>query len=216
MEYKKNKNCILKLLILFIVIFIFCFLIKGNFNDVDSYEYRGNNYILLEYNTDIFTYNFISDDYYEVDEIYPISHKKWDMIYIEGDLFILDSQVDKATKYYADDKNYNWIFTIDVGDNVEEYSISLSDDEIEYLYNMDNIRREHSLLFDDIEKMGSIKKVSKDNTISALITLGYSNNIWYWRTEVIDVSKENDPEYVIALPKSLNNKIEGLINKKVK
>ena len=49
--------------------------------------------------------------------------------------------------------------------------------------------------------------------VSALITLAYYKNSWYWKTEIIDVTKENDPEYVIKLPNSLNNKISDLLKK---
>ena len=56
-------------------------------------------------------------------------------------------------------------------------------------------------------------KTSKDKTISAIICLAYYNDSWYYRTEIIDINKEDDPEYIIKLPETLNKKILNLYNK---
>lgn len=209
---RKKRIIIFALIIVILVSSVVLLLKKENDNLIDTISYQGKTYVYLEYNADIFTYYYNSDDYYEVDVIYPISHDKWDMIYLEDDIFVLDKEVSEAKKYYADDSNYDWFFIVEDNEVETEFSISVSDEELKYLYNMENMKREETMLFTDIKKFGTLKKTSKDGFISSIITLAYYKDSWYWRTEIIDDSKENDPEYVIKLPESLNNKISKLLN----
>ena len=117
-----NKNLIKILLTIvgFILGIIVLVVMVEKDKTVDTIKYNGKTYVLLEYNMDIFTYyhNNSSNLYYEEDEIHLVPHEKWDVAYFNGDLFILDKQVKKATKYYTDDDNYDWYIAFDDGDNI--------------------------------------------------------------------------------------------------
>lgn len=196
------KNKLLFVIILFaIMIIIGCLL----FFTGDRYdyviEYNGKKYVYLEYNSDIFTYGLNKNYNYEVDEIYPIEHDKWDIICLDGDLFVVKNQVREATKYYSDDKNYKWSFCIDVDDEVVEESITISEDELEELYKVDSVKKDKSIYFDEIEAFGSIKKTSKDGFISGITSVAYYNCEWYWKSEIMN---DDDKEYIIELPVSLS------------
>ena len=170
----------------------------------DTVKYKGKTYVLLEYNMDILTYNFNSNGYYEEDKIIPVSNDKWDVVYFNGDLFVLENQVDEATNYYADDSNYEWYIVFDKDDKEIMFPISLNEEEIKYLYNIENVSKDKTIKFDDIKQFASIVKISKDDFIQALTVLVYCDESWHWKTEIMN---ENDEEYVIELPRSLNEKI---------
>jgi hypothetical protein len=159
---------------------------------------------------DVFNYEFNSNNYYEIEMIHEIPHDKWDMIYFDGDLFVYEKQVKKAIEYYKDDNNYEWSVIVEEDEIENEFPILVSETELKYLYNMDNKNKEETMLFEEIEKFGTLKKTSKDKTIYAIICLAYFKDFWYYRTGTIDITKENDPEYVIKLPESLNKKIKDL------
>ena len=65
------------------------------------------------------------------------------------------------------------------------------------------------MTFDDIEQFANITKISKDQTMFAVISLAKYKNNWYWKTEIMD---DDDREYIIKLPSSLNQKIEDSLN----
>lgn len=200
-------------IIIISILIISVILILNRKNDFsDTITYKGKTYVYLETNMDIFNYEFNNSNntYYEEDIIYEIPHDKWDMMYFNGDLFINKKEAKKAIKYYKDDNNYEWSVIIGEDEIENEFSISVSDSELKYLYNMDNVNKKETMLFEEIEKFGTIKKTSKDKTIYASICLAYFKDFWYYRTEIIDINKENDPEYVIKLPKTLNKKINEL------
>ena len=139
----------------------------SNYRYNDSLKYDGNEYLYLEYRNDTFYYDLYNSYDFEEEEIEKLDHKKWDMIYSEGDVFVLKEQVEDAIKYYGDDDNYDWFFIYEKDeDRVKTKEISVSKEELKYLYDIDNIKREKAILFDDIEKFGSIKKVSKDKFVS--------------------------------------------------
>lgn len=175
---------------------------------IDTIKYNGKTYVLLEYNMDIFNYDLNQNNYYEEDVIHPVSNKKWNIVYFNGDLFILDKQVKEATKYYQDDNNYEWYFIVDEEEKEKEFSISINNEELKYIYDMDNMKKTTSLTFNAIEKMGTLKKVSKDGFISAIICLANYNDSWYYRTEIMN---DYDEEYIIVLPETLNKKIDKLL-----
>ena len=91
-------------------------------------------------------------------------------------------------------------------DTEKEYGILLDEKEKEYLYDLDDKKKEVTITFDDIKYFGSIKKVSKDGVISGVLTLVNVDNKWYWKSEVM---KDDSNEYVIALPESLNKKLNA-------
>mgnify|MGYP003308378517 CR=1 FL=1 len=200
-----NKNVIVLLLSFVMII---CLMLKQE-SFKDTISYKGKTYVNLEYNMDIFTYGFNSNEYYEEDIIHPIKHKKWDAVYFDGDLYILDKQVKEAKKYYKDDNNYEWFIVFDINDEEVKKSISISKEELKYLYDMENKSRKETMKFDDIKGFASIKKISKDNTVYALISLANYKDSWYYKTEVMN---DNDEEYIIDLPESLNKKIFDLRN----
>ena len=198
-----NKNVVVLLLSFIMII---CLMLKQE-SFKDTISYKGKTYVNLEYNMDIFTYGFNSNEYYEEDIIHPIKHKKWDAVYFDGDLYILDKQVKEAKKYYKDDNNYEWFIVFDINDEEVKKSILISKEELKYLYDMENKSRKDTMKFDDIKEFASIMKISKDNTVYALISLANYKDSWYYKTEVMN---DNDEEYIIDLPESLNKKIFDL------
>jgi len=202
----KKKVVGFVIVIILLVFTTFIFIRKDDKKFVDSVVYNGNTYILLEYNSDIFTYNFNSNNYYEEDIIHPVSHDKWDVVYFNGDLFVLDKQNKKAIDYYADDKNYNWYIVFD--DDIEK-TISITLSELDYLYDIEDFEKKETIVFDDIEMFASILKVSDDELVQGIITLARVNNKWYYKTEVMT---DDDREYVVEVIESLNDKINLLID----
>ena len=71
--------------------------------------------------------NVKSVEYLEEEKIHVIKHDKWKVIYLDGDLFILDKQVNEATKYYSNDDNYEWFIVFDIEDNELTLSVERSD-----------------------------------------------------------------------------------------
>ena len=202
----KKKVVGFVIVIILLIFTTFIFIRKDDKKFVDSVVYNGNTYILLEYNSDIFTYNFNSNNYYEEDIIHPVSHDKWDVVYFNGDLFVLDKQNKKAIDYYADDKNYNWYIVFD--DDIEK-TISITLSELDYLYDIEDFEKKDTIVFDDIEMFASILKVSDDELVQGIITLVRVNNKWYYKTEVMT---DDDREYVVEVIESLNDKINLLID----
>lgn len=207
---RKKIKIFVAVTIILIVSIILIFNTKSDFND--TITYNGKTYVYLETNMDVFNYEFnnYNNEYYEVDVISEIPHDKWDLIYFNGDLFINKKEAKKAIKYYKSDNNYEWSLIVEKDEIENEFPILISDNELKYLYNMDNVKREETMLFEEIKKFGTLKKTSKDKTIYASICLAKFKDYWYYRTGTIDINKENDPEYVIKLPESLNKKIKDL------
>jgi len=204
----KNKKIFVFFLIFVLTTVIFFMLQIDDNKYSDSITYKGKTYVLLKYNTDVFNYNFKSNDYYKEDIIHDVSHNKWDIIYFNGDLFILDKQIKEATKYYADDNNYKW-FIIFYKDSLEEkVPTSLNEEELKYLYNMENIKKIKTMTFGDIKQSADIVKESKDGLVQSLINLVHYEDSWYWKTKIMT---DNEEEYIINLPVSLNDKIFDLL-----
>jgi len=199
-----KKKCFLGLIVLIIIIIILSIIFINNNKFKDTVKYEGKTYVLLEYNTDIFTYDFNMNNYYEEDIIHPINHNNWDVVYFNGDLFVLDSQVNKAIKYYREDKNYDWFIVFETEDLEIKKSINITKNELKYLYNIESIKKNQTIKFEDIKQFADIVKVSKDGFIKALINLVHYKDSWYWKTEIMT---DNDEEYIIEIPSSLNDKI---------
>jgi hypothetical protein len=175
----------------------------------DTITYNDKEYFYLETNTDIFTYFYNSNSYYEEDMIHKIPHNKWDLVFLEGDLFITEEQLSEAIDYYSNDRNYTWFVTTEYNDTEIIFPIDINEKELKYIYNMDNMKKKETMTFDDIEQFANITKISKDQTMFAVISLAKYKNNWYWKTEIMD---DNDREYIIKLPSSLNQKIEDSLN----
>lgn len=88
-----------------------------------------------------------------------------------------------------------------------KFKIKITEDGLKFLNNIESIKREKAISFDKIEKMGSLKRVSKDKFIFVIISLAYYEGAWYWKTEIMN---ENDYEYIIELPTTLNKKIKDI------
>lgn len=205
------KKQLFKVLIIlvFIILVILFFLIKDNNQFRDAITYKGKTYVLLEYNMEIFTYHFNRNDYFEVDIIHPVFHNKWDIVYFNGDLYILDSQIKRATEYYSNDKNYNWFIVFD-DEYEKKIPISINKEELEYLYKLESIEKKQIMTFDDIKQFSNIVKESEDGLVKALIDLVHYEDSWYWKSEIMT---DDDKEYIIKLPDSLSNKIFSLLDK---
>lgn len=184
------------------------FEIEKELEMVDTITYKNEQYILLEYNADIFYYDYNSTTECEEDVIYPVVHPKWKMAYVNGDLFVHEEDKEVAETYYSDDNNYEWYIVIDEDEGEKKIPISMSEQDVEYIYQMDDLEKDQSLLFDDIEKFASLEKSSKDGIIYARISLAYYQEKWYWRTETIDEDKDGWPEYVFELPKEITEQIK--------
>lgn len=203
-------NCSVVLVILIIFSFIAKIIDIRTKDMKDVIYYKGKSYVLLEYNMDIFTYGNNNVYEYEEDEILPVEHDKWNVVYLDGDFYILDKQVEEATKYYADDNNYEWYFMYEVEDENIKVPLDITKENIEYLYNLDNMERKDTITFDDIEMFGDIVKISKDGFIQGIISLAYYDDTWYWKTEVM---ADETREYVIELPNSLSSGLIDLLKK---
>ena len=99
------------------------------------------------------------------------------------------------------------------GEDVEDertYPITITEEELSYIYSMEDMEKKKSIFYDEIEIFGSLSKISKDGIIIGITETAYCDGSWYWRSEVIDESREKYgtwAEYVQKLPDSLNEKI---------
>lgn len=203
------KKKILFGIVVFISLFIIFMLIKRyNTSFIDTIKYNKKTYYLLEYNTDIFTYYHNSNKYYEEDLIHPVTHNKWDVVYFNGDLFILNKEVKKAINYYKNDINYDWYVVFDNEDNEIRKTILINNKELSYLYNIEKEKERSTIVFKDIDMFADILKISKDGLVQGIITLVQVDGIWYYKTEIMT---DDDREYVIKITDTLNEKINKLI-----
>ena len=118
-----------------------------------------------------------------------------------------------ANVYYSNHENYEWYVMVENGETEKTYQINPSMEDFEYIYRMEDINKETSVFFDEIEMQGSLIKVSKDGFIEGRTGLALYDDSWYWRTETIDENRECDgewPEYVIPLPEAVSIEIMGL------
>lgn len=177
----------------------------------DTLSYKEDTYTYLELPGDIFYYDLAEGlEDYEEDEYRPVDHEKWDIIFYNGDLFVLDSQTDDAIAYYADKSNYSWSAVIEDPESEETtvIPITMSPEDSDYIYNMENADRETTLDFDDIEIFATLIKTSDDRLISGSLSLAYSEGVWYWRTEIIDENADGWPEYTVPLPKAVSDQLD--------
>jgi len=203
-----QKKRLIILIVIIIVAIITFFVIQKSLNHTDSVQYAGKDYTLLEYNMDIFTYNHNSNNYYEEDIIHRVPHYKWDVVYFNGDLFVLNKQHKKAEKYYADDNNYDWYIVFDDGIETTKKSISITEEERTELYNLEDEKNKNTITFEEINMFADVLKVSKDGLVQAIIVLAQVDNEWYYKTEIMT---DDDKEYVVKVSDSLNKKINKLM-----
>lgn len=172
--------------------------------------YNGETYRYFECPSDIFYYDLTESVDYEEDEYLPIPHEKWNLVYYNGDLFVLDSQSEDAIAYYADRNNYTWSAVIEDPESEDPTVIPLtmSPEDSNYIYNMEDTEWETTLDFDDIDLFATLIKTGDDRLISGSISLAYFEGVWYWRTEIIDENDDGWPEYTVPLPKALSDQLD--------
>lgn len=175
----------------------------------DTLTYGDKNYVYLEFPQGIFCYSFAIDLDFDEEGIQPVPHDKFDFVCSEGDLFVAESNLDAAKRYYGDDQNYTWwarVESVEL-DHLYTVELSLTSEEREYLYAMEGMEKKETMLFEEIEEFATLGKTSKDGLISATTELVWHENAWYWRSEVIDETAEGWPEYIFPLPQSLWERI---------
>lgn len=209
-----KKELLINVGVVAVIFVLFCiiavFIEKINDDNVNTIKYKGDSYVLLEYNEDIFTYNYNGNEYLEVDEIHELKHDKWKVIYQEGDLLFLDEDIKEATKYYTNDDNYDWFIVFNSGETELKKVISITDEELVVLNNLDRVKAEKTILFEDIELFADILKISKDGFVQGITTVALVEGNWYYKTEVM---ADDTREYVIPISESLNKKINDLLKK---
>lgn len=183
----------------------------------ETVKYNSAEYSPVEYPTNIFyyRYNGNSNDKFEDPEgIYPIESTKWKMIWNAGDLFCIKKQSNKANDYYANEDNYNWYVLIDKDEEISNPShIDISSVDLNAFYDIETKEKNASVYFNEFEKLGDIIKISDDGIVRGTLSIGKYDGDWYWRSEVIDESREQDgtwPEYIQPLPESLNKIIKDI------
>lgn len=200
------------LLIMSCVLFTGCSQQKSD--DQDIVKYEGNKYVLLEYPANEFYYDYNGnshDNFEEVDGIYPVDSSLWNMIWNGGDLYCAKDKADEAESYYADDVNYDWYIVIDTEEEECFYPVDITDSERESMYSFEEMERKTSVFMEEFEAHGSIVKISKDGIVRGTISIARYDGNWYWKSEIIDESREEDgtwPEYVQPLPETLNRKVK--------
>lgn len=182
----------------------------------DTVQYKGKEYAMIEYPSNVFSYGYNGNSHYdvkEIDDIYPIDSPNWDMIWDDGRLYCDKKYAALANQFYANDENYVWYLLIDYDtEDPEVYSvdIELTADELEYVYNIDDKEKDLAVFFDELEKTASIFKISNDGVLRGTLSIGKYKGQWYWRSGIMDESRESDgtcPEYIQPLPESLSDKI---------
>ena len=108
-KYLTKKIIISALIVTVVLLSLILMIIKKiDLKYEDTVKYEGKTYYLLEYNQDVFTYNFYYNGYLEEELVQPIKHDTWDIVYLNGDLFLPKKEVKKAiiiSKTIIDDQN---------------------------------------------------------------------------------------------------------------
>ena len=187
---------------------------KQNTENYNVVNFEGNEYELLDYPVNEFHYDYNGnshDNFEEPDGRYPIASPQWGMIWNAGDLYCAADRVEESEKYYSDDYNYEWYIIIDTEDEEMSYPIDVNDDELNHIYKLEEMERKTSLFWEEFDAQGSLIKISKDGIVRGTISIVKFDGSWYWKSEVIDESREKDgdwPEYVQPLPETLDKKIK--------
>lgn len=212
---KESDKSSLALVLTAIILLIMVLMMRSSFADPDTVKYEGEKYSILGYPADIFMYDLAQGaDNYEEDETVPLDGSQWRMVYNNCDVYCHTDDFDDANSYYNKHENYVWYVTIEDGDKEFTYPLEISMEDFEYIYRMEDMDRETSIFFDEIETQGSIIKISKDGFIEGRTGLAEYQGQWYWRTETIDENRERDgewPEYMIPLPETVSDQIINML-----
>ena len=173
------------------------------------YRWRGGDWRILQQGVsdalgaeDTHT-EFMKDNYRSAENI----------VYFNNELYALKTEIDAVNEYYSKDENYTWSVQVADSHNENLYTkdLSLTDSEIEFLYNMKDMERKDTISFEEIDKYAMLKKVSKDGLVCASTELVWRNDKWNWRSGIVDEKTKGWPEYIFELPESLQNKIGVLL-----
>ena len=76
-------------------------------------------------------------------------------------MYVLKSEIDTVKDYYSKDVNYTWSVQVADSENENLYTkdLTLTDSEIEYLYNMANMERNETIFFEEIDKKTFLNKL---------------------------------------------------------
>ena len=189
-----------------------CESVSDTVSDTEKITYEDEEYFLLEYNQDILYYDFYnaSGQEFEVEEISPIEDSPWDIIWVEGDLYVKDADHKEAQEYYSDEANYEWYVTIEAEEGDTTYPVVLSEEDLSYIYGMDSLEKKESFYFEEFESLGTLGKRSKDQMIDARTSIVLCDGTWCWNTEIIDENREKNgdyPQYVQELPETIAEQI---------
>lgn len=203
---KKNKGLIIIIIVFILVITTTFIVFRHKHNNLDTIKYKGETYYLLQYKNDIFMYDLSNSIEYIEDEIHPIKNGDTKLFYFNGDIFCDKKDLRKLTNYYQNDNNYNWYMIIDSEDEEIKIPLNMNNNYLDYFNKIETKPKKIFAYFEELEEMGSIIKVSKDNFITGTTSIAKYKDKWYWRTEIINEDKEKDdtyPEYLIELPEGL-------------
>ncbi len=200
----------------------------------DRFTFQGKTYEPVYYSEEIFYYDivfgedgkaaanietrpsfwnvFFNDQ--EKGTIYYVETGVGELLCYEGQLYSPVEKLDEAAAYYMDDSHYSWYIEIDDEETEHRYPIMVTDEEMEEIDAMDELKKEKSYFFEEASQMGTLIKVSGDGLVSGRLSVGCFEGQWYWRTEIADESNEKDDwwaEYVQPLPETLNKKIQDCI-----
>lgn len=190
--------------VIFILVILIVLVPKKDYSDVIHYNKK--SYVLLDYRTDLFTYYPYLNCQCVENELHPINHDIFDFIDNEGDVYVSKKQYKKAINYYHNDQNYDWFI---VDEDGLKQKISLTDEELTYIYNLNSMQSTKTMTFDDIQQFIDLVKISKDNFLKGTINFVYDGQAFYYKTEIMN---DNDEELMIELSDSLNKKLLSLLN----
>jgi len=191
----------------------------------DAFSIEGEKYAAVELEQDLFFYdatlrenedgsgwNIVSEDE-DGEHMYAAKSGTGEPLYYNGTFYCREGMEEEIITYYADDENYNWYVEFDLDDGtVRQSEINVTPKELTSLYTLEKREKQQSIFFEGIEAMASLIKVSKDQLVEGRTSLLYTDGHWYWRTETIDESREQDgqwAEYIQPLPESLSEKIKA-------
>lgn len=200
------KNIRVFIVLIMIIILSSAGIVASQLNR-DQIKYSGQTYVPLQLPQDPYTYFYDKEfEVYDEDTRVLLEEGNFQLLYANEDLYVLKEEAKEAKKYYSQDENYQWYLVEDTAYGEEKKPLSLTEIDLDYISDVEDHDRDMTLFFEDYEKLGSLKKISKDKAISGILSLGYYQDKWYWRSEIIDESQEEDgtwPEYVQEMPESV-------------
>lgn len=200
------KNIRVFIILIMIIILSSAGIVASQLNR-NQIKYSGQTYVPLQLPQDPYTYFYDKEfEVYDEDTRVLLEDGNFQLLYANEDLYVLKEEAKEAKKYYSQDENYQWYLVEDTAYGEEIKPLSLTEIDLDYISDVEDHDRDMTLFFEDYEKLGSLKKISKDKAISGILSLGYYQDKWYWRSEIIDESQEEDgtwPEYVQEMPESV-------------